>query len=87
MAREILKEKTLSEKTSIAVLEGISIPKALREYAERAKKSMITVEEAESVAQEVGVELIEVTGSHGKIGALAALGLYDDVDEAVKVYY
>ncbi len=86
-AQKILKEKTLSEKTSIAVLEGISIPKALREYAERAKKSMITIEEAEAVAKEVGVELIEVTGSHGKIGALAALGLYDDVDEAVQVYY
>ncbi|MCK9151112.1 methanogenesis marker protein 11 [Methanobacterium alcaliphilum] len=86
-ARKILKENTLSEKTSIAVLDGLKIPPELKAYAERAKKSMISVEEAEEIARKVGVELIEVTGSQGKIGALAALGLYDDVDEAVKVYY
>lgn len=86
-AREILKENTLSEKTAIAVLDGLNIPTELRAYAERAKKSMISVDEAEEIAQKVGVELIEVTGAQGKIGALAALGLYDDVDEAVKVYY
>lgn len=83
----ILKEKTLSQKTAIAVLEGINIPLSLREYAERTKKSMINVDEAEKVAKELGIELIEITGSQGKIGALAALGLYDDVEEAVKVYY
>jgi hypothetical protein len=27
-----------------------------------------------------------VTGEQGKVGALAALGLYDDVEEAVKAY-
>lgn len=86
-AREILKENTLSEKTSIAVLDGLEIPQSLRDYATRTKKSMMSVEEAEKIAQETGVELIEVTGSQGKIGALAALGLYDDPDEAVKVYY
>jgi methanogenesis imperfect marker protein 11 len=86
-AIKILKEKTLSQKTAIAVLEGINIPLTLREYAERTKKSMIYVDEAEKVAKELGIELIEITGSQGKIGALAALGLYDDVEEAVKVYY
>ena len=86
-AIKILKEKTLSQKTAIAVLEGINIPLTLREYAERTKKSMIDVDEAEKVANELGIELIEITGSQGKIGALAALGLYDDVEEAVKVYY
>jgi methanogenesis imperfect marker protein 11 len=86
-AIKILKEKTLSQKTAIAVLEGINIPLSLREYAERTKKSMINVDEAEKVAKELGIELIEITGSQGKIGALAALGLYDDVEEAVKVYY
>jgi methanogenesis imperfect marker protein 11 len=86
-AIKILKEKTLSQKTAIAVLEGINIPLSLREYAERTKKSMINVDETEKVAKELGIELIEITGSQGKIGALAALGLYDDVEEAVKVYY
>ena len=31
--------------------------------------------------------IFTVTGDQGKVGALAALGLHDDVDEAVKVYY
>lgn len=84
---ELLKRDTLSDKTSIAIFEGIKVPEKLRTYAEAAKTSMITVEQAEKVAAEVGVELVEITGSLGKIGALAALGLYDDVKEAVKVYY
>ena len=84
---ELLKNYTLSDKTSIAVLEGIGIPEKLRSYSENAKKSMITLEEAQRTADDVGVQLVEVTGARGEIGALAALGLYDDVKEAVKVYY
>ena len=84
---ELLKKGTLSDKTAIAVYKGIEIPNKLRLYSEAAKKSMMTLEEAEKVAQEVGVELIEVTGSQGKIGALAAFGMYNDIEEAVKVYY
>ena len=75
------------DKTSIAVLNGLEVPDKLRSYSESAKKSMLTVEEAEKVAEDVGVELVEVTGSQGKIGALAALGMYNDIEEAVKVYY
>lgn len=85
-ACELLKNHTLSDKTAIAVLEGIKVPRKLREYAEAAKKSMITLEEAKKLAKEVGVRLVDVTGAQGEIGALAALGLYDDVKEAVKVY-
>ena len=48
---------------------------------------MKTVEEAEKIGEEAGVQFIEVTGREGKIGALAALGLYNDIEEAVKVYY
>ena len=84
---ELLKKHTLSDKTAIAVLDGISIPEELRSYSEAAKKSMIYLEQAEKTAEEVGVQLVEVTGSRGKIGALAALGLYNDIKEAVKVYY
>jgi methanogenesis imperfect marker protein 11 len=85
--RKMLKENTLSEKTSMAILDGIEIPEKLREYAMATKTSMMSLEEAEKTAKEVGIELIEVTGSQGKIGALAALGLYNDIKEAVKVYY
>ena len=86
-ASKLLKKSTLSSKTSMAILDGIGIPKKLREYAEAAKKTMITLEEAEKTGDEIGIQFVEVTGSQGKIGALAALGLYDDLKEAVKVYY
>lgn len=86
-SREILKKYTLSDKTAMAVFTGIKVPEKLRSYAEAAKKSMIYLEEAQKTAAEVGVQLVEVTGAQGEIGALAALGLYDDVKEAVKVYY
>lgn len=84
---ELLKRDTLSDKTSIAILEGIGIPEKLREYSIATKTGMMTVEKAEEVAKELNIPLIAVTGDHGKIGALAALGLYDDCEEAVKVYY
>ncbi|CDG66024.1 putative protein MJ0921 [Methanobacterium sp. MB1] len=84
---DLLREKTLSDKTAIAILKGLNVPDELKEYGKSAKRSMLTVEEAEKVAKNVGVELVEVTGSQGKIGALAALGVYNDIEEAVKVYY
>lgn len=83
---EILKRDTLSDKTSIAVKTGIGIPDKLREYAHKTKTGMMDVETAEKIADELGIDLIAVTGDHGKIGALAACGLYDDPDEAVKIY-
>lgn len=85
-ARKMLKERTLSDKTSMAILDGISIPEKLREYSIAAKTSMITLEEAEKAGEEIGIQFVEVTGAQGKIGALGALGLYDDIKEAVKVY-
>lgn len=85
--REILKRDTLSEKTAMAVMEGFEVPAVLREYGEATKKSMMTVEDAEKVAKKANVKLIQVTGAPGEIGALAALGLYNDLEEAVKVYY
>jgi len=84
---ELLKRDTLSDKTAIAILEGLTIPKELTEYSMKAKTDMVTVEEAEKVANDLNIHLIAVTGDHGKIGALAALGLYNNLDEAVKVYY
>lgn len=83
---EILKEDTLSDKTAIAVLTGLDIPDKLREYSIATKTGMMDVETAENVAKEIGIQLISVTGNQGKVGALAALGLYNDVEEAVKVY-
>ena len=83
---EILKRDTLSDKTAIAILEGLEIPEKLREYSIATKSGMMDVETAEATAKELGIDLIAVTGEQGKVGALAALGLYNDVEEAVKAY-
>lgn len=83
---ELLKRDTLSDKTAIAVLEGLNIPKKLREYSIATKSGMMDIETAEKTADKLGIRLIAVTGNQGKVGALAALGLYEDVEEAVKVY-
>ncbi len=85
-ARRLLEENTLSDKTSMAILDGIGIPEKLREYSMAAKTSMITLEEAEKAAKDMGIQFVEVTGAQGKIGALGALGLYDDIKEAARVY-
>ena len=47
---------------------------------------MMDIETAKKTAKELGIDLIAVSGEQGKVGALAALGLYNDVEEAVKVY-
>ena len=83
---EILKRDTLSDKTAIAILEGLDIPEIFREYSIATKSGMMDVETAEKVAEELDIPLIAVTGEQGKVGALAALGLYNDVEEAVKAY-
>ena len=83
---EKLKRDTLTDKTSIAILEGLEIPEKLREYSIATKSGMMDVETAEKTAKDLGIELIAVTGNQGKVGALAALGLYNDVEEAVKAY-
>lgn len=83
---KLLKRDTLSDKTAIAILEGLDIPEKLKEYSIATKSGMMDVETAEKTAEELDIPLIAVTGEQGKVGALAALGLYNDVEEAVKVY-
>ena len=83
---EILKRDTLSDKTAIAILEGLDIPEKLRKYSIATNSGMMDVETAEATAKELNIQLIAVTGEQGKVGALAALGLYNDVEEAVKAY-
>ncbi len=83
---EILKRDTLSDKTAIAILEGLEIPEKLRQYSIDTKSKMMDLETAEKVAKDLNIPLIAITGDQGKIGALAALGLYNDVEEAVKIY-
>ena len=60
------------------------------EVASRKHIQKITVVFEEALSQAhmsaKDIDLIAVTGQQGKVGALAALGLYNDVEEAVKAY-
>ncbi len=81
--REMLAEHTLSKETGMAFFRGIDIPAPLREYADRAKTSMVTVEEARAAAKAGGVEAIPITGERGIIGAVASIAYVEDPDAAV----
>ncbi|RZN62817.1 methanogenesis marker protein 11 [Methanonatronarchaeum sp. AMET6-2] len=79
------KQLTSSEDTAIAVHDEIAIPESVKKYTEKAKNQMVEIEEAEEIAEQAGIDLISITGEQGKIGALAAIGLSNDPDEAAKV--
>jgi methanogenesis imperfect marker protein 11 len=82
---KLLKENTESKETGLAVYNGIEVSSILRRYGRKAKMKMIDIETARKVARKCGVELIEITGERGLIGALAAIGYYDEPDLAVRV--
>lgn len=77
-----LKERTLSEHTGMAYRVGVVIPPELRDFTERAKRRMVTIEDTRRTAFNVNAFLKPITGERGCIGALAALGLIDEPDKA-----
>ncbi|MDO5852257.1 MAG: DUF1743 domain-containing protein [Methanobacteriaceae archaeon] len=84
--KKILKETTLSDKTTMVIQEGFTTPKNLKQYAIEAKKSMKTVKEAQEIAKNNDIRIEYITGKEGIIGAVAAIGLYNDIIEAAKIY-
>jgi len=81
-----LKEFTLSDKTAIAVWDKLDVPHDVEVYGLEAKKSMKYLDEAKSIAENNNVRVEYVTGEGGLIGALAAIGLYNQPEEYSKVY-
>ncbi len=81
--REELESSTFSDECGMAWSEEVLVPAPLSRFAERARRGMVTVEEARRVAGEGGAGLEPVTGERGCIGALAALGTAGDPDGAV----
>ena len=76
-AKDFVAKNTYSDQTCMAVFEGLAIPEALRDYGIEAKKVILTVEDAEARAKASGVEIVEITGRRGSIGAVAAIGCFD----------
>ncbi|MCD7781431.1 MAG: hypothetical protein LUG89_01850, partial [Methanosphaera sp.] len=81
-----LRENTLSENTAFVVYDKFSIPDEIKKYGLEAKKSMKYLDEAKKLVEENNIQVEYVTGEAGLIGALAALGLYEQPEEYAKVY-
>jgi len=82
---KLLKEKTLSEKTAIAIYRGLTPSQSMKLYTMKAKREMVPINEAKMVAMRNNIEIIEVTGDGGIIGAVAALGLAECHKTAAKL--
>lgn len=74
---EYIKKGTYSQNTVLAISKGLRIPEIVREYGQRAKREVLSVEDALSAARKGGVELVEITGPRGAIGAVAGIGCHD----------
>jgi methanogenesis imperfect marker protein 11 len=76
-AFEFIKKHTLSQNTCMTSFTGLKIPDSVVEYGLEAKREIKTIEEAVGIAKQCGVEIKEVTGKRGAIGAVAAIGCFD----------
>jgi len=74
---DYVRRNTVSKDTAVAIFKGLRIPKGLEEYGMRAKREILSLEEALQTAERHGVEMIEITGRKGMIGALAGIGCFD----------
>lgn len=83
---ERVKERSFSEEAAAAVSRSLRSPQELQRFTRAAKSRMVEGEEADDLAAWLEVEVREITGSRGRIGALAALGMADRPDEAVRPY-
>lgn len=83
--KDLLKEKSLSKETAIAIYYGLTPSKSMKLYTSKAKKEMVSIEEAKAVAMRNNIDIIKVNGDGGIIGAVAALGLAEHHKDAAKL--
>jgi methanogenesis imperfect marker protein 11 len=76
-AKEFVAGNTFSEHTSLASYIGLDIPRRLTRFGAEAKEMILSIPDAEHAARESGVEVHEITGRRGAIGAVAAIACFD----------
>jgi methanogenesis imperfect marker protein 11 len=74
---DYVRENTYSDDTTLAIFKGLKIPGELESYGLDAKRKILTKQEAMDVAARNGVQLVEITGGIGMIGAVAGIGCFD----------
>jgi methanogenesis imperfect marker protein 11 len=72
-----LKENTYSDDTTLTIFKGLRVPERLVEFGWGAKSIIYTIDDAKRAAAESGVEVVQITGPKGTIGAVAAIGCFD----------
>ncbi|MFB0563159.1 MAG: hypothetical protein ACETWM_18315 [Candidatus Lokiarchaeia archaeon] len=85
-----LTKTTLSENTAIAVLHGLHIPNDLIEFANKVRAKEVKISEALKAAKKCNIEVFEVTGKRGIVGAVAGLAFFESnpdvlMDESVSL--
>ena len=75
--KDAFKRNTYSSETTMAYFVGLRIPKELEDYGWNAKKVIYKPQQALDVAERTGVQVVEITGKRGTIGAVAAIGCFD----------
>lgn len=79
----LLKKYTLSNQTAMAIYEGFILPKALVKLSKTLKANFFDdINHIKHIAKDSGVEVYPITGERGIIGAVGALGLYDNPELA-----
>jgi len=84
--RDFLRERSLSDKTAMALYYGITPSKSMKIFTNKAKEGMVSLEEAISVAEKNNIDVVKVFNrDEGIIGAVAALGLAEHHDIAARL--
>ena len=80
-----LKENSYSDAAVMTVFKGLAIPKKLSDFGYSAKSVMYEKGKAIEIAESNGVQILNITGDGGLIGAVAAIGCFDLGPEAAGV--
>ena len=76
-AHKYVADNTFSSETVIASYQGIDVPASAVRFGAEAKDTILSIHDAEHVAEKSGISIHEVTGRRGAIGAVAAIGCAD----------
>jgi tRNA(Ile2) C34 agmatinyltransferase TiaS len=82
---DYIKKGSYSDAAVMTVFKGLSVPKDLSDFGYSAKSVMYEKSKAIEVAENNGVQIINVTGDGGLVGAVAAIGCFDLGPEAAGV--
>ncbi|UCH89249.1 MAG: DUF1743 domain-containing protein [Thermoplasmata archaeon] len=76
---------SVSDDTGMAVWEGIKIPTRMRQFSNKCRTGIVTLKSTKKLAEALNIQLTEITGQNGLIGATAALSYAEKHLKAVKL--